>query len=877
MPRTAILRGHRPRVVAAVGALALTAGLTVPAAAAPAPAGLSGSAGSARSAAQAADDVAPAADVASVTYGEALSRTVPAEPGTTVLLQQRDGGAWRTVGRWVAGPSGEVRVTTPVVDWTEPLEYRVVAGTTSGALATVDAAPGDAVTALDSFTVLPAAPYMPPQTYNGEVKEAVGAWGNYTNGTIPVEVLCAPSWAGAHRSRCDADAAFEEMNAAYRAQFGVNMTINSSYRTYEQQVEMKERLGRMAATPGTSKHGWGLAIDFGGGINTFGSEQHNWMRSNANRFGWYHPSWAQFSGSLPEPWHWEYAGAVASGRTDQANDLALELTRTQPWDNAGERSCLSELWKLRTGWSYTFARSGTDQRGIPTLSMTEQFGSSWTSSSAAAVYLRNPQTQIEYGLRDLTGRFGSACRAWQYWGPAVEATPTGPTTVRPGGTVGLAVTYLKERLPVASASLTLQRLVAGEWTDVEQVAVVDGAAAFTLDPGATSGTYRVRNWNAGAFSATVTVGVAEVTASLTGPGTVPEGGTTGLAITYAKDSTPVPSAVVTLQELRDGAWVDTVELDVVDGVVDLPLTPTASTTLRVRNWNSSAVSEPVRITVAELRATLTGPATVGVGGSTSAEATYRKDGRPVPAATVVLQQLVDDAWVDAADVPVVSGTGTATLAPGEKTATYRFRNYDGGALSPVFTVTVIRPVKEFSDVAPDHPLLASINWVVERGIADGYADGSFRPTAAVSRQAMAAFLYRLAGEPQHTPPTTSPFVDVAPGHPFYEEITWLAAEGISTGTALPGGGMAFEPEAPVSRQAMAAFLHRYADSPAATPSDAFADVPTDHSFATAIAWLAAEGISTGTAQPDGSRLYEPTLPVSRQAMAAFLERMSTAD
>ena len=54
--------------------------------------------------------------------------------------------------------------------------------------------------------------------------------------------------------------------------------------------------------------GWGLAVDLGGGINRFGTVQHEWMRSNAPRFGWVHPSWARQSGSLPEAWHWEYKG-----------------------------------------------------------------------------------------------------------------------------------------------------------------------------------------------------------------------------------------------------------------------------------------------------------------------------------------------------------------------------------------------------------------------------------------------------------------------------------------------------------------------------------------------------------------------------------------
>jgi LAS superfamily LD-carboxypeptidase LdcB len=66
--------------------------------------------------------------------------------------------------------------------------------------------------------------------------------------------------------------------------------------------------GRWAATPGRSHHGLGLAVDLCGGINSFGTAAHLWMVQHASLYGWYHPDWAGAGGSLPEPWHWEYAG-----------------------------------------------------------------------------------------------------------------------------------------------------------------------------------------------------------------------------------------------------------------------------------------------------------------------------------------------------------------------------------------------------------------------------------------------------------------------------------------------------------------------------------------------------------------------------------------
>ncbi|OWY59927.1 hypothetical protein B7486_71940, partial [cyanobacterium TDX16] len=41
-----------------------------------------------------------------------------------------------------------------------------------------------------------------------------------------------------------------------------------------------------------------------------------------------------------------------------------------------------------------------------------------------------------------------------------------------------------------------------------------------------------------------------------------------------------------------------------------------------------------------------------------------------------------------------------------------------------------------------------IEWLYAEDIADGYEDGRFRPEISISRQAMAAFLARLAQEPE---------------------------------------------------------------------------------------------------------------------------------
>ncbi len=175
----------------------------------------------------------------------------------------------------------------------------------------------------------------------------------------------------------------------------------------------------------------------------------------------------------------------------------------------------------------------------------------------------------------------------------------------------------------------------------------------------------------------------------------------------------------------------------------------------------------------------------------------------------------------------------------------------------------------FRDVAAEHPFAGEVLWMAQAGITTGYSDGTYRPAAAINRDAMAAFLFRYAGVDLdgYEPPATPLFSDVPLGHPFYREISWLAETGITTGYA----DGTFRPASPVNRDAMAAFLYRFDDAgsydePPTRP--VFDDVDAGHPFFAEIAWLADTGISTGW--PD--RTYRPGQPIARDAMAAFLYR-----
>lgn len=149
-------------------------------------------------------------------------------------------------------------------------------------------------------------PAEEPAAGGDSTTSGAGAWGGHSNGRIPASAMCPLTTAPGHMLRCDAQEAFDRLSHAFEVRFNTPISVTDSYRDYATQVILKKRKGRMAATPGKSNHGWALAVDLGGGINSFGSAEHQWMRANAPKFGWIHPGWARQTGSLPEPWHWEF-------------------------------------------------------------------------------------------------------------------------------------------------------------------------------------------------------------------------------------------------------------------------------------------------------------------------------------------------------------------------------------------------------------------------------------------------------------------------------------------------------------------------------------------------------------------------------------------
>ena len=184
----------------------------------------------------------------------------------------------------------------------------------------------------------------------------------YGNGRLPARALAEIKSHKKHynttrKAQPKAAEAFDRLDAAFYKKFGKHIYITDSYRSLAEQVDAKKRKGAFAATPGTSNHGWGLALDLGSNINVATSAEHKWMDSAAKTFGWANPWWAKDANPANgqfEPWHWEYDAAKdrsafkkvkVTGAFDKATIYALQRVTHRPITAASKAAGRKALWK----------------------------------------------------------------------------------------------------------------------------------------------------------------------------------------------------------------------------------------------------------------------------------------------------------------------------------------------------------------------------------------------------------------------------------------------------------------------------------------------------------------------------------------------------
>ena len=174
----------------------------------------------------------------------------------------------------------------------------------------------------------------------------------------------------------------------------------------------------------------------------------------------------------------------------------------------------------------------------------------------------------------------------------------------------------------------------------------------------------------------------------------------------------------------------------------------------------------------------------------------------------------------------------------------------------------------FSDVKTSAWYHEDVQYVSENGLMKGTGENLFSPDATTTRGMIVTILYRLEGEP--SPTGACPFQDVASGKYYEKAITWAAENGIVSGfsadTFGPDQNITREQMAAILYRY--ATYKKY-DVSAAGDLSKFPDADKVSSYAVdAMKWANAAGIINGS---DDGNLY-PAGNATRAQVAAILTR-----
>lgn len=125
---------------------------------------------------------------------------------------------------------------------------------------------------------------------------------------------------------------------------------------------------------------------------------------------------------------------------------------------------------------------------------------------------------------------------------------------------------------------------------------------------------------------------------------------------------------------------------------------------------------------------------------------------------------------------LMNGTSTTAFSPNEN-------------MSRAMLVTVLYRMSgetaeadsSFGDVSSSAYYAAAVNWASSKGIVNGKDSGMFSPNLSITREQLAAMLYRYAGEPSVSA-DLSAYTDAVSISPYAEKaVEWCVAKGILSG------------------------------------------------------------------------------------------------
>ena len=251
------------------------------------------------------------------------------------------------------------------------------------------------------------------------------------------------------------------------------------------------------------------------------------------------------------------------------------------------------------------------------------------------------------------------------------------------------------------------------------------------------------------------------------------------------------------------------------------------------------------------------------GGTVTADPTAAKAG-----ATVTLTPAPDRGY-QVGSVAVTDRFGDPVAVTEQADGTYTFVMPNGQV---TVTVTFAEAPLPFHDVTEGDWFYDAVRYAYETGLMDGVGDNLFAPNSQTTRAQLVTILYRLAGEPE--PGGDSGFADVAAGTWYTDAVAWAAQNGIVNGVSdtefAPGDDITREQLAAILYRYAA--CQGYDVSQRADLSG-FGDASSISGYAQeALSWAHAQGLVLGF--EDGS--LRPQGTASRAQIAAVLMRFLAA-
>ncbi|MDO4539748.1 MAG: S-layer homology domain-containing protein [Syntrophomonadaceae bacterium] len=240
---------------------------------------------------------------------------------------------------------------------------------------------------------------------------------------------------------------------------------------------------------------------------------------------------------------------------------------------------------------------------------------------------------------------------------------------------------------------------------------------------------------------------------------------------------------------------------------------------------------------------------------------------PVAGAKVIVTLTPEEGY-EPASVKVTDRNGKELALTQNSDGTYSFTQ-PVGAVSIRAAFHPLRAAwNPFSDVAESDWFNDDVRYVYEKGLMQGTGDTAFSPHLENSRGMIVTILWRMENEPKATEPII--FTDVKEGKYYYDAIAWAAEYGIVDGfdadTFGPDRPITREQMAAILYR-YAAF--KGYDVTATADLSKFADANEIGPWATtALNWANANGLITGK----GGGILDPKGDAERCQVAAILHR-----